>query len=165
MILDQIKIIEIMIFDLIWSVSDQIFQYSAKNESKQIFAEIFLLKATVVHCRLESPLKKYNSLTYDIGKKYAAKSFEKIYSLCIFFLHKSCGTKMWVLFFLRQSRKGSRKYHTAYYIQYIEEGKCNFHFPTKAGSSTFFIGKKWWKNECDIPNIFFKPIENSILKC
>ena len=28
MILDQIKIIEIMIFDLIWSVSDQIFQYS-----------------------------------------------------------------------------------------------------------------------------------------
>ena len=60
----------------------------AKNESKQIFAEIFLLKATVVHCRLESPLKKYNSLTYDIGKKYIAKSFEKIYSLCIFFYMK-----------------------------------------------------------------------------
>ena len=44
--------------------------------------------------------------------------------------------------FFSDSRKGSRKYHTAYYIQYIEEGKCNFHFPTKAGSSTFFIGKK-----------------------
>ena len=55
---------------------------------------------------------------------------------------KAAAPKCEFIFFLRQSRMGSRKYHTAYYIQYIEEGKCNFHFPTKAGSSTFFIGKK-----------------------
>ena len=78
-----------------------------------------------------------------------------------FFFYMKCE----FFFFLRQSRKGSRKYHTAYYIQYIEEGKCNFHFPTKAGSSTFFIGKKDEKTNVTSQTFFFKPIENSILKC
>ena len=75
---------------------------------------------------------------------------------------KAAAPKCEFIFFLRQSRMGSRKYHTAYYIQYIEEGKCNFHFPTKAGSS---IGKNDEKTNVTSQTFFFKPIENSILKC